>query len=91
MEPVISELTRWSGSLTRLASDLVRCTKSMCVRYIYRQLTTLAPTNEEASWLDEEKKLIAKKIACRMSACDVTRVVTLVTYNLSVRVFESGE
>ncbi len=24
MEPVISELTQWSGSLTRLASDLVQ-------------------------------------------------------------------
>ncbi len=50
----------------------------MFVQYIYRQLRTLAPTNEESSWLNEENNLIGKKIVSRMSACDVTRVVSLV-------------
>ncbi len=78
MEPVISELTQWSGSLTRLASDLGQvCQKYVCTVH-YRQLTPLAPTNEKSSWLNEEKNLIGKKIASRMSACDVTRVVSLV-------------
>ncbi len=31
MEPVISELTQWSGSLTHLASDLGQA----CQKYIY--------------------------------------------------------
>jgi hypothetical protein len=39
-----------------------------------------------------KKKHTGKKIVSRMSAsCDVTRVVSLVTNNLSVRVYESGE
>jgi hypothetical protein len=29
---------------------------------------SLAPTNEESSWLNEEKLLIGKKIVSRMSA-----------------------
>jgi hypothetical protein len=36
---------------------------------------TLAPTNEESSWLNEEKNLIGKKIVSCMTACDVTHVV----------------
>jgi hypothetical protein len=43
---------------------------------------SLAPTNEESAWLNEEKNFIDKKIVSRMSAYDVTRVVSLVTYNL---------
>ncbi len=78
IEPVISELTRWSGSLTRLASDWFRCAKSMFVQYIYRRLMTLTPTNEESLWLNEENNLIGKKIVSCMSACDVTGVVSLV-------------
>jgi hypothetical protein len=39
---------------------------------------TLAPTNEESSWLNKEKNLIGEKIVSCMSACDVTRVVSLV-------------
>jgi hypothetical protein len=37
--------------------------------------------NEESLWLNEEKKHIGKKIFPRMSACDVTRVVSLDTIN----------
>ncbi len=43
---------------------------------------SLAPTNEESAWLNEEKNHIGKKIDSRISACDVTRVVSLVTNNL---------
>jgi hypothetical protein len=39
---------------------------------------TLAPTNEESAWLNEEKNLIGKKMISRMSASDVSRVVRLV-------------
>jgi hypothetical protein len=39
---------------------------------------TLAPTNEESSWLNEDKNLIGKNIVSCMSACDKTRVVSLV-------------
>jgi hypothetical protein len=41
--------------------------------------------------LNEEKNLIGKKIVSHLSACDVIRVVSLGTNNLSVRVCESGE
>jgi hypothetical protein len=41
--------------------------------------------------LNEEKNHIGKKIVSHLSACDVTRVVSLGTNNLSVRVCESGE
>jgi hypothetical protein len=43
---------------------------------------SLAPTNEKSAWLNEEKNHIGKKIVSRMSACDVTRVASLVTNNL---------
>jgi hypothetical protein len=53
---------------------------------------SLAPTNEETAWLNEEKNHIGKKndLSC-LSACDETRAVSLGTNNLSVRVCESGE
>ncbi len=54
----------------------------MFVRYLSRWLTSLAPTNEESAWLIEEKYHIGKKIVSRVSACDVTRVVSLVTNDL---------
>ncbi len=41
--------------------------------------------------LNEEKTLIGKKMVSHLSACDVTRVFSLGTNNLSVRVCESGE
>ncbi len=47
--------------LTRLASDLGQARQKYVVRYIYERLTTLAPTNEESAWLNEEKNLIGKK------------------------------
>ena len=50
----------------------------MYVRYIFKRLMTLAPTNEESSWLNEEKNLIGKKMISRMSASDVSRAVSLV-------------
>jgi hypothetical protein len=79
---IISELTQWSGSLTRLASDLGQACQSTFVRYLSRRLMSLAPTNEESVWLNEEKNHIGKKIVSCMSACDVTRVVILDTNNL---------
>jgi hypothetical protein len=63
----------------------------MFVRYRSKRLMSLAPTNEESAGLNEEKKHIGKKIVSHLSACDVTRVVSLVTNNLSVRFCESGE
>ncbi len=41
--------------------------------------------------LNEEKNHTGKKIVSNLSACDVTRVVSLGTNNLSIRVCESGE
>jgi hypothetical protein len=43
---------------------------------------SLANMNEESAWLNEEKNHIGKKIVSQLSACDVTRVVSLVTNNL---------
>ncbi len=43
---------------------------------------SLAPTNEESAWLNEEKNHLGKKIVSHLSACDVTHVVSLVTNNL---------
>ena len=54
----------------------------MIVRYLSRRLTSLAPTNEESAWLNEEKNHIGKTIVSRMSANDVSHVVSLVTNNL---------
>jgi hypothetical protein len=63
----------------------------MFVRYLSRRLTSLAPTNEESAWLNEEKNHIGKKIISQLSACDMTRVVSLDTNN-QVKVYEeSGE
>jgi hypothetical protein len=39
---------------------LVGCTKSMFVQYLSRRLTSLAPTNEESAWLNEENNHIGK-------------------------------
>jgi hypothetical protein len=54
---------------------------STFVRYISRQLTTLAPTNEESAWAQSGKNFIGKKITSQLSASDVTRVVSLDTNN----------
>ncbi len=78
---VMSELTQQSGSLTRLASDLGQACQKTFVRYLSRRLTSLAPTNEESVWLNEEKNHIGKKIISQLSACDVTCVVSLDTNN----------
>ena len=78
----MSELTQQSGSLTCLASDLGQACQGTFVRYISRQLTSLAPTNEESTWLNKEKNHIGKKIISHLSACNVTRVVSLDTNNL---------
>ncbi len=58
----------------------------MYVRYIYKRLMTLAPTNEESSWLNEEKNLIGQKMISHMSASDVSRGLVGVLTTLSVRV-----
>ncbi len=52
----------------------------MFVQYLSRQLMSLAPVNEESAWLNEKKTYIGNKIS-QLSACDVTRVVSLDTYN----------
>jgi hypothetical protein len=58
----------------------------MFVLYLSRQLTSLAPTNEESAWLNEEtKNHIGKKIVSHLIASDVTRVVSLVTNNLKYK------
>ncbi len=54
----------------------------MSVQYLSRRLTSLTLTNDESAWLNEEKNHIGKKIVSHMRACDVTRVVSLVTNNL---------
>ena len=51
---------------------------------------SLAPTNEESAWLNEEKNHVGKKIVSRMSACDVTHVVSLVANNLKRKTFLGG-
>ncbi len=67
-------------------------TKSQFVRYLSRQLISLAPTNEESAWAQWQKKTYRYKNSLSyLSACDVTCVVNLGTKNLSVRVCESGE
>jgi hypothetical protein len=64
---VQTALSLWKSNLDGLALlhiehlTLVKCAKSTYVRYIYKRLTTLAPTNEESSWLNEEKHLIGPK------------------------------
>jgi hypothetical protein len=78
---VMSELTQQSGSLTRLASDLGQARQKYLCRYLSRRLMSLAPTNEESAWLNEEKNHIGKRIISQLSACDVTRVVSLDTNN----------
>jgi hypothetical protein len=61
--------------------------KSTYVRYNSKRPTTLAPTNEESAWLNEEKNLIGKKMISRMSASDVSCVVSFgFLTTLSVRV-----
>ncbi len=57
--------------------------KSKFVWYICQRLTSLAPTYEESEWAQWGKNL---KKASHLSACDVTRVVSLGTNNLSIRV-----
>jgi hypothetical protein len=42
---------------------------------------SLTPTYEESVWLNEEKSHIGEKIISQLSACDVTRVVSLDTNN----------
>jgi hypothetical protein len=46
---------------------------------------SLAPMNEESTWLNEGKNHIGKKIISQLSACDVTRVVSLDTNNLTTK------
>jgi hypothetical protein len=47
---------------------------------------SLAPTNEESARVNEEKNHIGK-IVSHLSACDVSRVVSLVTDNLKRKSF----
>ncbi len=59
----------------------------MYVWYIYKRLMTLASTNEESSWLNEEKNLIGQKKISRMSASDVSRGLVWFTNNLKRKSF----
>jgi hypothetical protein len=77
----MSELTQQSGFLIRLASDLGQARQKYVCTILSMRLTSLAPTNEESTWLNEEKNRIGKKIISQLSACDVTRVVSLDTNN----------
>jgi hypothetical protein len=52
---------------------------------------SLAPTNEESAWAQWGKNLYRKKIVSQLSACDVTRVVSLDTINQVYVYEESGE
>ncbi len=71
---VMSELTQQSGSLTRLASDDQDDT-------ILGGLRHSPPGMKNQNGLNEGKKHIGKKIISQLSACDVTRVVSLDTNN----------
>jgi hypothetical protein len=42
----------------------------------FKQVTSLAPANEESAWVNEEKTL-TEKIVSQLSANDVTRAVSL--------------
>ncbi len=61
--------------------------KSMFVRYICKRCVSLIPTNEESAWAKWGKNLFRKEIVSKLSACDVTPIVSLDTNNLSVRVW----
>ncbi len=79
---VMSELTQESGSLTCLASDLGQAwQKYICTIHFQAAYVTRPPPNEESMWLNEEKNHIGKKTISQLSACDVTRVVSLDTNN----------
>jgi hypothetical protein len=58
---------------------------------VCKRLTSLAPTNEESAWLNEEKNLNRKIIVSQLSASDVTHVVSLDTNNQAQVFKESGE
>ncbi len=80
---VISELTQqWSGSLTRLASDLGQARQKYVCTIPFQAAYVTPPMNEESAWLNKEKNHIGKKIVSHLSVCDVTHVVSLVTNNL---------
>ncbi len=84
---VMSELTQQSGSLTHVASDLGWACQKVCLYGIFVSgLHHLPPWMKNQHELNEEKKIVSQ-----LSTCDVTRVVSLDTNNLSVRVGESGE
>ena len=67
---------------------MVRRAKSTFVGYLSRRLTSLAPTNEESLWLNEEKKTLeVKKNDLSMSASDVSRGLVWLTNNLKRKSF----
>ena len=68
---------------------MVRCAKSTIVGYIIHLYSTFLgdlrhspPQIKNQHGLNKEKKHIGKKIISYLSACDVTRVVSLDTNNL---------
>jgi hypothetical protein len=72
--------------ITRLASDLSwGCQKVQLYGTVVSALCHLPPRMKNQHGLNEENPLIGKNIS-QLSACDVTRVVSLDTKYLSVRV-----
>jgi hypothetical protein len=75
-----SGLTSAGCHLTRLASDLGGAPKVHLYDTFLSGLCHLPPRMKNQHGLNEEKTFIGKKIS-QLSACDVTRVVSLDTNN----------
>jgi hypothetical protein len=74
---VISELTQWSGLLRGLASDLGQVVPKVRLYDTFLGGLRHSPQQmKNQHGLNEEKTSIGKKIS-QLSACDVTRVVSL--------------
>ncbi len=78
---VIPELTQWSGSLTHLASDLGQARQKYVCTIPFSAAYVTRPHEQRISMAQWGKNHIGKKIISQLSACDVTRVVSLDTNN----------
>ncbi len=87
-----SDLTQWSGLVTRIASDLGRAPpKYHCTLQSIINLWHLPPWMKNQHGLNEENTFIGKKIISQLSACDMTHVVSLDTNNQAKVFKESGD
>ncbi len=86
-ELITSDLTQWSGLITRVASDLSQTHQKhhFKVRCII-DLQHLPPQMKNQHGLNEEKNHIRKKNDLSFKSSEVTHVASLDTNNLSVRV-----